>query len=93
MTPEELNELKELAGLNEKSNIENQKEWANKQLTNQPKIENQLPIPNLKQFGLSEIKLETFDASADKELENLASRLNNSLGNKFMSDIKIERLL
>ena len=94
MTPQEIAEIRELAGLNELSVIQQQKKWADKQLTNQPKISNQSPIPTAEQFGIPTIYGSTYggNSNIDKELENLAERLNKKLGHNFSSDIKIERL-
>ena len=95
MTPQELAEFRELAGLNEpQTTTEMQKEWADKQITNIPEVPNQLPEPTLADFGLSDIKGHTYggNSGVDSELEGLANRLNKSLGSDFTSTIKIERL-
>jgi len=95
MTQQEMAEFRELAGLNEpKSQREIEKEWANAQLTNQPKVENQIPEPSLGDFGLCDVKEHTYGGNSqiDNELEGLANRLNSQLGSDFTSSIKIERL-
>lgn len=89
MTPKEIEEIKALAGLGEKSETQKQKEWADKQLTNQPTIENKAPIPTFNDFVLTKIKNTNPE---DRELENLANKLNTTLGTNILSDIKIERL-
>jgi len=89
MTPEELKEFREIAGLDTPSTIEQHKKWADNHLTNQPKVKDPLPMPSLEQFGLIN-NVQKY--VKDTELENLANKLNLSLGNEFTSTIKIERL-
>lgn len=89
----ELEEIKKLAGISEYSPIQQQKKWADKQLTNKQIISDQLPA-TLNNFNISYIKhKELNNFKIDRELENLADRLNKSLGSDFTSNIKIERLL
>ncbi len=94
MNYQELAEFRELAGLNEpQSNTEFHKQWADKQLTNIPKIENPLPVPSLQDFGLLNTNQNDFNTTcSDKELEGLASRLNSLLGSDFSKSLKIQRL-
>lgn len=94
MTPQDLAEIRELAGLNEPSNIQEQKKWADKQLTNQPIVKDQIPIPKQSHFNISSVKGNTYGGQSgeDKEMENLAERLNKALGNDFSTSISIERL-
>jgi len=95
MTPQELAEFRELAGLNEpQTTTEIQKEWADAQITNVPPVPNQLPEPTLADFGLSDVKGHTYGGNSgiDKEMEGLADRLNKSLGSDFAASVKIERL-
>lgn len=94
MNYQELAEFRELAGLNEpQSTTEFLKQWADKQLTNIPKVENPLPVPSLQDFGLLNTNQNDFNTPcADKELEGLASRLNDLLGSDFSNSIKIQRL-
>ena len=92
MTPQELAELRELAGLNEpKTQAEINKEWADAQMTNVPKVENpQTPqvLVGFEEFG----KANNINIQADREIEGLAARLNRLLGSDFASTVKIERL-
>lgn len=94
MNYQELAEFRELAGLNEpQSTTEFHKQWADKQLTNIPKVENPLPVPSLQDFGLLNTKQNDFNTPCvDKELEGLASRLNSLLGSDFSKSLKIQRL-
>ena len=94
MNYQELAEFRELAGLNEpQSNTEFHKQWADKQLTNIPKIENPLPVPSLQDFGLLNTNQNDFNTTcSDKELDGLASRLNSLLGSDFSKSLKIQRL-
>ena len=94
MNYQELAEFRELAGLNEpQSSTEFLKQWADKQLTNIPKVENPLPVPSLQDFSLLNTNQNDFNTTcSDKELEGLASRLNSLLGNDFSNSIKIQRL-
>lgn len=94
MNYQELAEFRELAGLNEpQSTTEFHKQWADKQLTNIPKVENPLPVPSLQDFGLLNTIQNDFNPNcADKELEGLASRLNSLLGSDFSKSLKIQRL-
>lgn len=95
MTAQELAEFRELAGLNEpQSTTEIQKQWVDAQITNIPKVENQLPEPTLANFGLTDIKGHTYggNSGVDTEIENLSNRLNNLLGSNFGATVKIERL-
>lgn len=81
MTQEELAEIVAMAGVDRH---EAEKEWSDKQMTNQPKIDNQLPEPSIEQFQMT--------ASVDQPILDVANRLNSLLGNDFSKDIKIERL-
>jgi hypothetical protein len=86
MTPSEMAEFRELAGLNEpKNTTQFHEEWAKTQLVNQPNIVNNLQIPNLTDYRRVQY-------NHDTALENLASRLNSQLGSDFASTVKIERL-
>lgn len=92
MTPQEIAEFRELAGLNEpQTQRELEKEWADAQMTNQPPVENQRPEPKLSDFGLADIKDHTYGGNSgeDKELEGLSNRLNSLLGS---DSFKVERL-
>lgn len=82
MTNDELAEFRELAGLNEpQTTTEMQKEWADKQLTNQPKIENPAPVPTPEQFGNPTLKGQTYggNSGVQQEADNIANRLNGLL--------------
>ena len=95
MTPQELAELRELAGLNEpKTQAEINKEWADAQMTNVPNVENpQTPQTPQVLVGFEEFgKANNINIQADREIEGLAARLNRLLGSDFASTVKIERL-
>jgi hypothetical protein len=95
MTPQEIAEFRELAGLNEpKSAREIEKEWADAQITNIPPVENQLPEPTMADFGNPTVHGQSYggDSGIDKEIDGLANRLNTMLGNDFAATVKIERL-
>jgi len=79
--------MREIAGLNEPNYRAAEKAWGDEMIkSNQPKIENPLPIPDNKNFELS------CTHNIDYNLDNLSTRLNSLLGNDFMNTIKIERL-
>ena len=84
MTEEELAEIRAIAGIDSINRHETEKEWADKQMTNQPKIDNQLPEPSIIDFKLV--------STDDQSILDVANRLNSLLGNDFSKDIKIERL-
>ena len=86
LTAEEIALIREIAGLNDTNNRELEKQWADQQLTNQPKIENPVPEPTMDNFALKSIE------NTDHNLDNLADRLNQQLGAKFNLNIKIDRL-
>jgi hypothetical protein len=95
MTSQEIAEFRDLAGLNEpQTTTEMQKEWADKQITNIPPVENQLPEPTMENFGNPQIVGHTYGGNSgiDNELEGLANRLNGLLGSDFASTVKLERL-
>lgn len=71
MTPKELAEFRELAGLNEPSTTEQQKQWADAQLNNQPKIENSTPPEQQINNSTTHNNNNVVD-----EVENIADRLN-----------------
>jgi hypothetical protein len=87
LTPEEIEEIKRLAGVGEISRRDIEKKWGDEQIkNNQPKIENPAPIPQWSDFGITSIG----KINHDKSLENLANRLNKQFG--FDNDIKITRI-
>ena len=69
MTPDELKELRELAGLNTPSIVEQQRKWAENQLIKQPTLFNLIPNPAIEKVNNSSIN----------EIENVANRLNKAL--------------
>ena len=84
MTQAELAELLSIAGADTPNRREDEKRWAETQMTNEPKIANQIPEPSIVDFQLSE--------PVDQPIIDVANRLNGLLGNDFMKDVKIERL-
>jgi len=65
--------IKKLAGVGKPNPIEELKKWADSQLTNQPKIENQAPCPTLNDFQISEFN--EINTSISKVKENFIKNL------------------
>jgi len=87
MTPEEIELMREIAGLNEPNYRAAEKAWGDSMIkSGQPKIENQIPEPSIDNFNLTHV------GTTDHNLINTANRLNNLLGSDFGNSIKIERL-
>ena len=84
MTQADMDEILSMAGMDVPDNNSAQKEWADKQMTNQPKIENALPEPSINDFQMV--------APQDQGILDLSNRLNGLLGSDFSKDMKIERL-
>lgn len=84
MTQEELDEIMTAAGVNNPDRRADEISWADKQMTNVPKVDNPLPEPSIDDFQLV--------SSDDRAILDVANRLNSLLGNDFSKDIKIERL-
>jgi len=83
----ELDLIKELAGLNDPNYREAEKVWGDEMIkNNQPEIKNQIPEPSILDFQLSSLN------NKDINIENTANRLNNLLGNEFMNSVTIKRL-
>jgi len=83
----ELDLIKELAGLNDPNYREVEKAWGDEMIkNNQPEIKDQIPEPSISDFQLSSLN------NKDINIENTANRLNNLLGNEFMNSVTIERL-
>jgi len=84
MTQEELDEIKAVAGVNTPDRRADETAWADKQMTNVPKVDNPLPEPSIDDFQVV--------SNGDTAILDVANRLNSLLGNDFSKDIKIERL-
>ncbi len=83
MTQEELAEIMAMAGADIPNRRADEKDWADKQITNVPVVANQLPEPSIDDFQM---------AAIDQPIIDTANRLNSLLGNDFTKDMKIERL-
>ena len=84
MTQTELAEIMDMAGANIPNRRDDEKKWADTQLTNTTSIQNQVPEPSITDFQMN--------VTDDQPLLDVAHRLNNLLGNDFTKDLKIERL-
>ena len=98
MTPQELAEFRELAGLNTPNTTQQNKEWADKQIKQtMPPPPVNTPLDNLamrlnglmtKPGVAPKIEMEK-EAKPDPNLDGLADRLNSLLGS---NNFKVERL-
>ena len=84
MTQADMDEILSMAGMDVPDSNSAAKEWADKQMTNQPKIENPLPEPSINDFQMTTVQ--------DQGILDLSNRLNELLGSDFSKDMKIERL-
>ena len=85
--------IKKLAGVGEENHIERLKKWADSQLTNQPKIDNQIPCPTIENFAISEIN--EINTSITDVKQNLIKNLEKKgiyIDNNILNSIKIEEI-
>ena len=87
MTQEEIELMREIAGLNEPNHRAAEKAWGDTMIKDgQPEVKDQIPEPTIDDFGLVQL------GTTDHNINNTANRLNDLLGNEFASTVKIERL-
>ena len=85
--------IKKLAGVNEKNHIEELKKWANAQLTNQPKIENQAPCPTINDFIISEIgEIKTSEIDVKQTLLKNLQNKGIQISSDILNSIKITEI-
>ena len=85
--------IKKLAGVGKPNPIEELKKWADSQLTNQPKIENQAPCPTLNDFQISEFN--EINTSISKVKENFIKNLEKKgihITNVILNAIEIKEI-
>jgi hypothetical protein len=89
----ELELIKKLAGIGEPNPIEELKKWADSQITNQPKIDNQAPCPTLNDFQITEFN--EINTSLTKVKENLIKNLERkgiNITNDILNSIEIQEI-